>query len=64
MTKTTSVVGGRAYCSLQEAATYLGVSYKTVRKLVATGDLRAKKVGSVYRVRIADLDSELNVPTF
>jgi excisionase family DNA binding protein len=54
----------RAYCSLKEAGTYLGVSEKTIRALVAQGQLRAKKVGAQYRIKLTDLEDQLNVPVF
>lgn len=47
-----------AYLSIADAAEYLGLSTKTIRRLIAKGHLPASKVrGTVsVRVRRADLD--------
>lgn len=41
------------------AATYLGLSQRTVYKLVDEGRLRSYKLGRVFRFRKADLDAYL-----
>lgn len=43
--------------TLEEAADLLGVDYKTVYRLVRSGDLPAGKVGRVYRIAPVDLES-------
>lgn len=44
------------YLSLEEAAEVLGVEYKTVYRLVRSGELPAGKIGRVYRIKGTDLD--------
>ena len=55
----------RAYVGIAEAATYLDVDPKTIRRLIASGELRAYRLGSkVLKVKLADLDGVLTpVPT-
>jgi excisionase family DNA binding protein len=49
--------GQRGYVGITDAATYLGVTPKTVRKLIAEGELRAYRVGTkMLRIKLADLD--------
>lgn len=43
------------FLTMEEAAERLGVEYKTVYRLVRTGDLPAGKVGRIYRIREDDL---------
>lgn len=45
------------YLTLEEAAEKLGVQYKTVYRLVRSGELPAGKVGRIYRIREEDLDA-------
>ena len=48
---------GRGYCGVAEAARYLDVSAKTIRKAIAAGTLPAYRWGPrVLRVKLADLD--------
>ncbi len=47
---------------IRDSATYLGTCEKTVRRLIADGQLPAVKVRKAYRIRIADLDKLLGVP--
>ena len=50
----------RAYVSVLEACEYLGLSEKTVRRLIDRGDLTAYVFGTrrkVVRLKIAELDS-------
>lgn len=63
MSSTTVFLPGQTYCSLGQAATYLGYTERFVRNKISDGDLRAFRVkGSrALRVRVADLD-ELLVP--
>jgi excisionase family DNA binding protein len=50
----------RGYVGITEAATYLDVTQKTIRKLIAAGDLPAYRLGThVLKVKIADLDAVL-----
>lgn len=44
---------------LAGAAKMLGVSVKTVRGLIRRGELRALKIGRVWRVRIREIDDFL-----
>jgi excisionase family DNA binding protein len=41
--------------SLGEVADYLGVSIRTVRRLIARGELRAHRVGRSLRIQDAEL---------
>lgn len=43
--------------TLQEAAVILGVDYKTVYRLVRSGQLVAGKIGRVYRISPVDLNA-------
>lgn len=45
----------RVLLRVNEAATRLGVSLATVKRLLASGDLRSVKIGSSRRVPVADL---------
>src|SRR5262249_326235 len=44
------------FLTLQEAASYLKVEYKTVYRLVRSGEIPAGKIGGVYRLRKSDID--------
>jgi len=46
-----------SFLSIQDAADYLGVDYKTVYRLVRAGQLPAGKVGGMYRIRKEDLEA-------
>ena len=47
-----------AWVSLEDAATHLGVSSKTIRRYIAAGRLPAQRVGPrLIRVRVSDLDA-------
>jgi excisionase family DNA binding protein len=49
---------GRGYVGITEAATYLDVTHKTVRKLIADQELAAYRLGKkMLRIRLADLDA-------
>jgi excisionase family DNA binding protein len=49
---------GQAYVGITEAATYLGVTPKTIRKLIATNELAAYRLGTkMLRIRVADLEA-------
>jgi excisionase family DNA binding protein len=45
------------YLTVEETAERLGVEYKTVYRLVRSGELPAGKVGRIYRIREDDLDA-------
>ncbi len=45
--------------NIHEVARYLGVSIRTVYRLVRSGELRAFKVGAVWRFSKQDLDAML-----
>lgn len=50
----------RAYVGIDEAATYLDVEHKTVRRLIASGDLPAYRLGKrLIKLKVADLDALL-----
>jgi excisionase family DNA binding protein len=42
-------------CSIQEAATYIGVSKRLVERLVASGEIPSRKVGSRRLIPVASL---------
>jgi excisionase family DNA binding protein len=46
----------KQFLSIKDAAEYLGVDYKTVYRLVRSGELPAGKIGGVYRIRQIDLE--------
>lgn len=48
--------------SVQQCAALLAVNHKTVRRLIATGDLPALRVGRVLRIRPRDLDALCHRP--
>jgi excisionase family DNA binding protein len=43
--------------SAQEAADYLGVVERTVRRWIETGDLPATKVGKAFSIRVTDVET-------
>lgn len=45
--------------SLKEAAFRMGISVKTLRRRIASGDLPAYRSGRIIRVNAADLDAML-----
>lgn len=49
----------RIAITLDEAASLLGLSKYLVRKLIADGELQAKKVGSRYLIKPSDLEKVL-----
>ena len=52
----------RAYVGILEAADYLGLSEKTIRRLIDSGRLPAYKYGpKVLRLKISDLDAVYTV---
>lgn len=57
---TTNRAERRGYVSQAEAATYLGVTRRTVRQMVADGRLIGYRAGSrLVRYKIADLDAAM-----
>jgi excisionase family DNA binding protein len=49
---------GRAYVGIPEAAEYLDLSEKTIRRLIESGRLTAYRFGSrVVKLKLADLDA-------
>jgi excisionase family DNA binding protein len=52
-----------AWLSIKEAAARSGFSTKTLYRAIATGELRAKKVRSRWRIAVHDLEAWLLVPT-
>lgn len=56
---TTTTIGGARLMSIAQAAELLGLSTKTIRRRIATGDLPAYRAGRrVIRVKGADLDRQ------
>lgn len=50
----------RGVVGIPEAATYLDVDHKTIRRLIASGDLPAYRLGRrLIKVKITDLDALL-----
>lgn len=48
----------RAYIGVAEAAVYLDVTEKTVRKMIARGELAAYRINPrINKIKIADLDA-------
>ena len=48
----------RAYVGIREAAEYLDLSEKTIRRKIVRGELTAYRFGSrVVKLKVADLDS-------
>ena len=54
-----SLVKDDRLMNLYEVARYLGVSAKTVYRLVARGELKAYRVGALWRFRRDDVDAML-----
>lgn len=52
----------RAYVGVAEAATYLDLSEKSIRRLIDRGELKAYMFGpKVLRLKLADLDAVFTV---
>jgi excisionase family DNA binding protein len=52
------IARGRAYVGIPDAAAYLDVDHKTIRRLIASGDLPAGRVGKrLIKIRLSDLDA-------
>ncbi len=49
----------KEFLTLEEVADLLGVNYQLIYRLVRKGDLRAARLGRVYRVERSDLDAYL-----
>ena len=45
------------YLTVEEAAERLGVDYKTIYRLIRSGEIPAGKIGRVYRILESDLDA-------
>ncbi len=45
----------------REAAEYLRVSLRTIRRHLAAGTIRGRRVGKLWRIRKADLDAAFPV---
>lgn len=46
--------------TLEQTAEYLQVTYRTIQKLVDSGDLKASKIGRIWRVRKQDIEDYLD----
>ncbi len=44
------------FLSIEDAAKLLDVDYKTIYKLVRSGEIPAARIGRVYRIKRADFD--------
>jgi excisionase family DNA binding protein len=51
----------RPLLSVEAAARYLGVSRWTIYRLIDSGELKAHKVGTRYKIRPADIDRYLGL---
>ena len=48
----------RGFVGIPEAATYLDVTTKTVRRMIARGELQAYRLGKrLIKIEVADLDA-------
>ena len=47
--------GDVRFCTIQQIAEQIGVSDKTVRRWIASGDLKAHKFGAAVRISADDL---------
>ncbi|NJD04657.1 MAG: helix-turn-helix domain-containing protein [Ruminiclostridium sp.] len=45
--------------TIEQATQYLQVSIRTIYRLIDSGDLKASKVGRVWRIRKIDIDDYL-----
>lgn len=45
------------YCTIDEAARYWACSRDTIRRLIRSGDLEARKLGKSVRVSVASLEA-------
>lgn len=49
-----------AYFGIPDAAAYLGVDHKTVRRLITSGELPAGRLGKrLIKIKVSDLDALL-----
>jgi excisionase family DNA binding protein len=49
-----------AYISIADAATYLGLTTRTVRQMIADGRLRGYRSGSrIVRLRVDEIDADM-----
>ncbi len=57
---TEAVLPQRRYVTIDEAAAYFGVHRNTVRKWIADGDIRAKRLpgrGRMYRIDLREIEA-------
>jgi len=54
---------GTGIFTITETAQYLKLSDKTIRKLISSGELKASKVGSSWRVKESEIEKYLNAHT-
>jgi DNA (cytosine-5)-methyltransferase 1 len=52
-----------SYYSIAEVAAHLGLSVKTIRRHIASGELESAKIGNVYRIPKCALESFINSKT-
>ncbi len=51
---------GTSYYSITEVATHLGLSIKTIRRHIASGELDSAKIGNVYRIPKSAVENFIN----
>jgi len=57
-TQSNTVTLERRYASLAQAADWYGMSQRSLRRMIAEGELRAYRVGKrQIRIRVSDLDA-------
>jgi excisionase family DNA binding protein len=55
-----AAIGQPTYIGIPEAATYLDVDHKTIRRLITSGKLAGYRLGNrVIKVKVSDLDAVL-----
>ena len=50
-------VAGEWWVGTTDAAAYLGITPRTINRLIDDGEIPAYRIGRVIRLRIADLDA-------
>ena len=50
----------RSFYSIAEVANKVGLSQKSIRRYIASGELGATKIGSTYRIPVSALNTFIN----
>jgi len=59
-----TVASAPRWLSLQEAADHVGMSVKTLRRMISAGNLPAYRLGKAVRIKPEDLEATLQrIPT-